>query len=131
MNYICGSLYILKNKLRDLDIFGKKVPRIEPSMPWYRQYSYFYYLLKNELTFYFPVNIGFLFSIKAFTPSLKSSVFPASVCNSSSTLNCSESEFEKLWFTALFVNPNPRVGIVANFSAKAITTLSKTSSSTA
>ncbi len=29
MNYICGSLYILKNKLRDLDFFGKKVPRIE------------------------------------------------------------------------------------------------------
>lgn len=43
MNYIYGSLYILKNKLRDLDFFGKKVPRIEPSMPWYRQYSYFYY----------------------------------------------------------------------------------------
>jgi protein-tyrosine phosphatase len=43
MNYICGSLYILKNKLRDLDLFGKRVPRIEPSMPWYKQYSYFYY----------------------------------------------------------------------------------------
>lgn len=43
MNYICGSLYILKNKLRDLDLFGKRVPRIEPTMPWYKQYSYFYY----------------------------------------------------------------------------------------
>ena len=42
MNYIYGSYYILKNKLYDLSIFGEKVPRTEPSMPWYKQYSYFY-----------------------------------------------------------------------------------------
>ena len=43
MNYICGSLYILKNKIKDLDLFGKRIPRIEPTIPWYKQYSYFYY----------------------------------------------------------------------------------------
>lgn len=42
MNYIYGSYYILKNKLYDFNFFGEKVPRIEPSMPWYKQYSYFY-----------------------------------------------------------------------------------------
>ena len=42
MNYVYGSYYILKNKLYDLNFFGKKVPRIEPNMPWYKQYSYFY-----------------------------------------------------------------------------------------
>ena len=42
MNYIYGSYHILKNKIYDLSLFGEKIPRIEPSMPWYKQYSYFY-----------------------------------------------------------------------------------------
>ncbi len=41
MDYIFGSFYILKNKLWYLDFF-KSIPRIEPKLPWYRQYSYFY-----------------------------------------------------------------------------------------
>ncbi len=41
MEYIIGSLYILKNKLVNFNV-SKKVPRIEPIMPWYYQYSYFY-----------------------------------------------------------------------------------------
>lgn len=42
MKYIVGSLYILKNKLYHMDFFTS-VPRIEPKLPWYRQYSWFYY----------------------------------------------------------------------------------------
>lgn len=44
MDYIFGSFYILKNKVYNFD-FGKNtqiVPRMEPMLPWYKQYSYFY-----------------------------------------------------------------------------------------
>jgi protein-tyrosine phosphatase len=41
MDYIFGSFYILKNKLWFLDFF-KPIPRIEPKLPWYTQYGYFY-----------------------------------------------------------------------------------------
>jgi protein-tyrosine phosphatase len=41
MDYIFGSFYILKNKLWHLDLI-KSTPRIEPKLPWYTQYSYFY-----------------------------------------------------------------------------------------
>ncbi len=42
MDYLYGTFYILKNKIYNLGIFSKNVPRIEPKMPLYRQYSYFY-----------------------------------------------------------------------------------------
>lgn len=41
MNYLLGSYYIFKNKFFSLGFTGD-VPRIEPKLPWYRQYSYFY-----------------------------------------------------------------------------------------
>jgi protein-tyrosine phosphatase len=41
MDYIIGSYYILKNKFWFFDFFTS-VPRIEPKLPWYRQYGYFY-----------------------------------------------------------------------------------------
>lgn len=41
MDYIFGSFYILKNKLWFLDFF-KSTPRIQPKLPWYTQYGYFY-----------------------------------------------------------------------------------------
>jgi hypothetical protein len=40
-NYIFGSFYIFKNKLLNWT-YTNDIPRIEPKMPWYRQYSYFY-----------------------------------------------------------------------------------------
>lgn len=41
MDYLFGSFYILKNKIWNFDFF-KNIPRIEPKLPWYRQYGYFY-----------------------------------------------------------------------------------------
>lgn len=40
MDYIFGSLYILKNKLWYVDF--NSVPRIGPKLSWYEQYKYFY-----------------------------------------------------------------------------------------
>lgn len=40
MDYIFGSLYILKSKLWYIDF--NSVPRIRPKLPWYEQYKYFY-----------------------------------------------------------------------------------------
>ena len=43
MNYLFGSYYIIKNKLINYSFTKYDIPRIQPKMPWYRQYSYFYY----------------------------------------------------------------------------------------
>jgi protein-tyrosine phosphatase len=44
MDYIFGSFYILKNKVYNFDLEKSTqiVPRMEPVLPWYKQYSYFY-----------------------------------------------------------------------------------------
>ncbi len=43
MDYIFGSYYILKNKFWFFDFLKKRTTqRIEPKLPWYRQYGYFY-----------------------------------------------------------------------------------------
>lgn len=43
MNYILGSFFILKNKIEYWGNSGSgEVPRVEPILPWYRQYGYFF-----------------------------------------------------------------------------------------
>jgi len=41
INLILGTFYIFKNKMYNRT-YTNDIPRIEPKMPWYRQYSYFY-----------------------------------------------------------------------------------------
>ncbi len=41
MNYLWGSYYIFKNKISNWG-YSNDVPRIEPKLPWYRQYAHFY-----------------------------------------------------------------------------------------
>jgi protein-tyrosine phosphatase len=41
MNYLLGTFRILKNKIFSTDYFTH-ISRIEPSIPWYQQYMYFY-----------------------------------------------------------------------------------------
>ena len=41
MEYVFGSLFIFKNKMKKINLFIK-VPRIEPVIPWYFQYFYFF-----------------------------------------------------------------------------------------
>src|SRR5210317_1954717 len=77
---------------------------VQSQCPWHLH-------LIQLLSFYSPLKSGARFSKNACTPSLKSYVFPAFVCNASSRSNWVLRSFVAAAFNARLVNAKPLVGI--------------------